>query len=268
MQRKNYLRVSPTPSPDVALGAHGIGHYIHPAGFWEPPMTKPFAEVFWGVEGRGSFVIDGVEMILPPEHIAVYLPGMVHEWSAIDDDWEMRWWTMDGPLTADIMTGMGLHPGVFEAGPAPVELFDRLEAAIRDPSPLGERRASAVAFELLTLTHGLDSTGPGDALVNEILGYLTVHWAEHDLSVTSLAHTFHVHRSTLARRFQAALGTSPVDYIIAMRIQNAMSLLQQTSHTVTEIAHQCGFSDPNYFARLFRRHTGMSPTAYRKRVGV
>ncbi|MBL7077288.1 MAG: AraC family transcriptional regulator [Kiritimatiellae bacterium] len=227
-------------------------------------MTKPFAEVFWGVKGRGSLVIDGVEMILPPEHIAIYLPGMVHEFTAIDEDWEMRWWTMDGPLTADIMTGMGLNPGVFEAGPAPIELFDQLEEAIRDPSPLGERRASALAFELLTLTHGLSTAAKHDALVNEILGYLTVHWAEHDLSVTSLAHRFHVHRSTLARRFQAALGTPPVDYIITMRIQNAMSLLQQTSNTVAEIAHQCGFSEPNYFARLFRNRTGYAPLEFRK----
>jgi AraC-like DNA-binding protein len=229
-------------------------------------MTKPFAEVFWGIKGRGSFVIDGVEMILPPEHIAVYLPGMVHEWKAIDEGWEMRWWTMDGPLAADILTGMGLHPGVFEAGPAPEQLFDKLEQAIRTPSALGERRASAIAYELLTLTHGLAAADKSDALVNEILGYLTVNWAEHDISVDSLARRFRVHRSTLARRFQATLGTSPVDYIIGMRIQNAMSLLRQTSHSVAEIATQCGFNDPNYFARIFRKRTGYAPLKFRKQV--
>ena len=227
-------------------------------------MTKPFAEVFWGIKGRGSFVIDGVEMILPPKHIAVYLPGMVHEFRAIDEDWEMRWWTMDGPLSADILTGMGLHPGVFEAGLAPGKLFEQLEEAMRDPSVQGERRASALAYELLTLTHGLVANGQGDALVNAILGHLTVHWADRDLSVTSLANRFHVHRSTLARKFLAALGTSPMDYIIGMRTQNAMSLLQQTTHTVAEIARQCGFSDPNYFARLFRSRTGQAPQEYRK----
>ena len=264
MQRKNYLRVNQAPSPDVALGAHGVGHYIHPAGYREVPMTKPFAEVFWGIRGRGRFVIDGVEMMLPPEHIAVYLPGMVHEFTAIDDDWEMRWWTMDGPLAGKITTGMGLSPGVFEAGPAPEDLFDRLEEAMRDPSAHGERRASALAFELLTLTHGLSANGESDALVNEILGYLTVHWAEHDLSVASLARRFHVHRATLTRKFQAVLGTSPMDYIISMRIQNAMSLLRQTTHLVTEISAQCGFNNPNYFARLFRSRTGYAPLEFRK----
>jgi len=227
-------------------------------------MTKPFAEVFWGISGRGQFVIDGVEMILPPDHIAVYLPGMVHEFTAIDDDWEMRWWTMDGPLAADIMTGMGLHPGVFEAGLVPAELFDQLEEAIRDPSPHGERRASAIAFELLTLTHGLGAAGQRDALVNEILGHLTVHWAEYDLSVASLARRFHVHRATLTRKFQAVLGVSPMDYIISMRIQNAMSLLRETTHSVNEISAQCGFNSPNYFARLFRSRTGYAPIEFRK----
>ncbi len=265
MQRVNYLRVNQAPSPDVALGAHGVGHYIHPAGYQEEPMAKPFAQVFWGIRRCGSFMIDGVEMILPPEHIAVYLPGMVHAWRAVDDDWEMRWWTMDGPLASDIITGMGLHPGVFAAGPAPAGVFHKLEAAIRDPSPLGERRASALAYELLTLTHGLTTAAKRDALVNEIMGYLTVHWAERDLSVGSIARRFRVHRSTLARRFQAALGISPVDYIIGLRIQNAMSLLRQTTHSVAEIARQCGFKDPNYFARIFRNRTGIAPLAFRKR---
>jgi len=172
---------------------------------------------------------------------------------------------MDGPLASDIITGMGLHPGVFAAGPAPAGVFHKLEAAIRDPSPLGERRASAIAYELLTLTHGLTTAGKRDALVNEIMGYLTVHWAEQDLSVGSMARRFRVHRSTLARRFQAALGISPVDYIIGMRIQNAMSLLRQTTHSVAEIARQCGFKDPNYFARIFRNRTGIAPLAFRKR---
>jgi len=256
--------VNQTPSPDVVLGANAVGHYIEPAGFREKPMTKPFAEVFWGIRGRGSFIIDGVEMILPPDHIAVYLPGMVHDWSAVDEGWEIRWWTLDGPLAGEIMTGMGLNPGVFEAGPAPVELFDQLEEAMWDPSANGERHASALAYELLTRTQGRAANDRSDALVNEVLGYLTLNWAEHDLSVTSLARTFKVHRATLARKFQSALGTSPVDYIIAMRIQNAMSLLRQTNHSVAEIARQCGFKDPNYFARVFRKRSGCAPLEFRK----
>jgi AraC-like DNA-binding protein len=252
------------PTPDVPLGAHGVGHYTLPEGFHETPMTKPFAEVFWGIKGRGRFVIDGVDMVLPPDHIAVYLPGMVHEFSAIDDAWEMWWWTLDGPLASGVLSGMGLSPGVFEAGPAPVKLFEALWKAIHDPSAKGERRSSAIVYELLTLTHGLGSAGQDDALVNEVLGHLEIAWANRELSVNYLARRFGVHRSTLARRFQDALGTSPVDYIIGIRVQNAMSLLRQTTRSVTEIANQCGFKDPNYFARLFRKRTGFAPLAFRR----
>jgi len=247
----------------VALGAHAVGHYILRAGHYEAPQAKNFAEVVWSIRGRGRLVIDGVEVILPPEHIAVYLPGMVHEFTAIDD-WEMRWWTMDGPLAADTMNSMGLYPGVFRAGPAPVELFEALQKAIISPSLKGERAASALAYELLTLTHGLGTINQHDALVNEVLVHLETEWSDQDLSVAALARRFGVHRATLTNRFKDAFGTSPMDYIIGVRIQNAMSLLRLTTHTVTEIAHQCGFKDPNYFARLFRSRTGSTPLEFRK----
>ena len=54
MTRTMILRVGQAPSPDVALGALSVGHYILPLGFREEPMTKRFVEVFWSVKGRSS----------------------------------------------------------------------------------------------------------------------------------------------------------------------------------------------------------------------
>lgn len=263
-RRTIYSRPSMAPSAHIPLGARDVGHYILPAGFREPPFRKHFLEVFWGVRGSGVFVIDGEEHRLHPSQIAVYMPGMVHEFRAIEKDWEFRWWTMDGPLAADIAAALGLAPGVFDAGPVPSELFEQLAQAIRDISMGGERHASVVAYELLTRTRAAACVPAGDVLINEVLRFMECNWHLHSLSVSFLARRFKVHRSTLARRFQDVLGITPVDYIAGLRVQNAMALLQQTSHTVAEIADHCGYSDAAYFARMFRKRTGKSPLGYRK----
>jgi AraC-like DNA-binding protein len=70
---------------------------------------------------------------------------------------------------------------------------------------------------------------------------------------------------TLLQLFREATGVSPIDYVIRTRVARAADLLRNTRQKVTEIAFQCGFQDSSYFARQFRRVTGMSPSAYRSR---
>jgi transcriptional regulator GlxA family with amidase domain len=70
--------------------------------------------------------------------------------------------------------------------------------------------------------------------------------------------------STLHRHFRAALGASPIEYLVRTRIRHARDLLQQTDLPVTEIAFECGFESADYFSRCFRNSTGLSPRAYRK----
>jgi transcriptional regulator GlxA family with amidase domain len=50
-----------------------------------------------------------------------------------------------------------------------------------------------------------------------------------------------------------------------VRLQAAADLLTGSRLSVTEIALECGFNEPNYFARQFRRHIGVSPSEYRRR---
>ena len=57
-----------------------------------------------------------------------------------------------------------------------------------------------------------------------------------------------------------------MQYILSLRMANAQSLLESTQYNITEVAAAVGYDDPLYFSRLFRRHTGFSPTKYRERA--
>ena len=65
------------------------------------------------------------------------------------------------------------------------------------------------------------------------------------------------------RRFKAATGMSPSDYVTALRLQKAKELLSDTPMLVKEIADACGFANEYYFSNFFKKQTGLSPSAFR-----
>lgn len=72
-------------------------------------------------------------------------------------------------------------------------------------------------------------------------------------------------RRNLVRRFKAATGTTPINYLQETRINAAKSLLEQTRQTILEIMLHCGYNDLKAFRQVFRKITGLTPTAYREK---
>ena len=71
--------------------------------------------------------------------------------------------------------------------------------------------------------------------------------------------------STFARRFRAATNYRPIDYVHAIRIERARVLLERDLGGVEDVGFTVGYQDPTFFRRLFRRTTGLTPAAYRRR---
>lgn len=70
------------------------------------------------------------------------------------------------------------------------------------------------------------------------------------------------------RRFKQATGDSPLIYLQKLRVAAAKRLLESDHRTMQEISDAVGYQDVAYFRELFQRHTGASPSAYRRRFGV
>ena len=66
------------------------------------------------------------------------------------------------------------------------------------------------------------------------------------------------------RSFRSAMGTSPMKYILNIRIRNAQTLLETTDYSISVIASLVGYDNPMYFSRLFRKAKGITPSRYRK----
>jgi transcriptional regulator GlxA family with amidase domain len=73
---------------------------------------------------------------------------------------------------------------------------------------------------------------------------------------------------TFARRFRAATGYGPMDYVQALRIEEAKQLLERSRKSVDDIGVENGYGDPASFRRMFKRFTCLTPAAYRRRFDM
>ena len=73
---------------------------------------------------------------------------------------------------------------------------------------------------------------------------------------------------TFKRRFTEATGFAPINYVQRLRIEDAKRRLERTDAPADEISWKVGYEDAAFFRRLFKRVTGMTPGAYRRRFQV
>lgn len=84
------------------------------------------------------------------------------------------------------------------------------------------------------------------------------------LSSADLAKIANMSERNFYRTFQQATGVSPHQYLLNLRISHAAELLKHSSDSITEIAFECGFQDSSYMTKQFKKHTGTTPSMYRK----
>lgn len=99
--------------------------------------------------------------------------------------------------------------------------------------------------------------------VYSITSYIHTHFSE-DLSLDFLAEKFCISSCYLSHQFKDVTGFTLTDYIQMTRIRNVQSLLISTQTPITELSFPCGFNSFSQFNRVFRKHTGVSPSQYRK----
>ena len=94
--------------------------------------------------------------------------------------------------------------------------------------------------------------------------YIDTHYQEN-ITLDQLAELNHISKFHLAHAFTEEYGISPINYLISKRISEAEHLLKTTDFSLSLISNTTGFSSSSYFAQIFRKQKGMSPTEFRKK---
>ncbi|WP_354000721.1 response regulator transcription factor [Sporosarcina newyorkensis] len=104
---------------------------------------------------------------------------------------------------------------------------------------------------------------PSTEVIEQLITYIKGH-LEDKLTLNELSQLVHLHPQYLSRLFKQKMDRSLTEYITSTRLEKSKELLVDSQYTITEISRLCGFSDSNYFTRVFRKQEGIPPSHYRK----
>ncbi len=96
-----------------------------------------------------------------------------------------------------------------------------------------------------------------------IKNHIDEHY-RHELPLSYYADACRMTVGHFIKRFKTEYGVTPHQYVLDKRFEWVLQYLKDENCSIERVAHDAGFSDPQYFARLFKKRLGMTPTAYRK----
>jgi AraC-like DNA-binding protein len=215
--------------------------------------------VKWVIAGEAAMRLSGRRLSFGPGDVAVYLPAEPHEFWAVAPVSEMCWFSTDGELAEQFAHMLGLRPGVYRYGEAPVAVIEEMIRSLGDQSLLGRRRSSELAVHLQYDVANHTPPPQITSLVQQVRHLIQDGLADPGLSATGIAEQMNYNRGSLSRMFHRHAGLTIMECITQMRLQQAEFLLQQTDDRIGDIARKCGFRDLSYFTRWVKKHVGSVP---------
>ena len=100
---------------------------------------------------------------------------------------------------------------------------------------------------------------------NRAIGLIEQHYSGN-ITVQSIADTLNIDRSYFSNFFKKETGLSPKQYLINHRLSKALELLDKGKYTVSVVSASVGFSDLFTFSRCFKKHYGVSPSEYKRKL--
>jgi len=106
-----------------------------------------------------------------------------------------------------------------------------------------------------------------DSVIARCQAWIAEHYAEA-APVAAMVRLSGLAERSFKRRFQQATGMSPIEYVQALRIEEAKQMLEAGDEPIESVAQDVGYEDAAFFSRLFRRKVNLTPAQYRKRFGA
>ena len=110
--------------------------------------------------------------------------------------------------------------------------------------------------------------GRGGAMLSRARAYLAQNFSNPNLMLRDVSEYVGVSDSRFSTVFGQQMGITFTEYLTALRIGKARELLTATQMRSSQIAQAVGYNDPHYFSYLFRKHTGLTPSEYRRGDGI
>ena len=238
--------------------------------------THPFTELFYVVDGKGEFNIQGQRFPVKANDFVIINPQVEHtELSSPDEPLEYIMLGIRGLSFSNLTpVSEGGHPfSFFNLRDEKKDILRYLNAMVQEATSqqmsyelVCHNLLEILLIKILRHQHfdlevGKQSKATKD--ISFIKHYLETYYHE-SIQLEDLASMTHLSRFYISHSFKKEIGMSPMEYLIDIRIKESKILLRTTNYSISQVADIVGFTTPTYFSKQFRKSTGISPTDYRE----
>ena len=243
------------------------GHYVRRS------RGTPQFVLFFCLSGAGSCTLGRRTFPMGAGDLVVLPPRQAHLYSADDrTPWTIFWVHFEGGRAADYVKCLGATPeNPVVSVDSPATMFEAFEDTFRHATH-GFSDAAMMALGTafarllgLAVTHRRSPGLRARRAEARLLKALAVirDRPGHSWSVAEMAREAGMSVPHFSTLFRHQTGLPPMTFLIGLRMQRAMDLLQRGQHNVSEAARAVGYEDAFYFSRLFHRHLGVPPSSCR-----
>lgn len=282
--------------PELAITGFGSLYYFELApGFFHPPeYHSGIWEMVFVDDGELSAEADAISYRLHKGQVIFHQPGEIHAHHASHQG-ICNILVLSFSCSSALMSHFRKKIFTLEKGSQKIlslfleearDALGEIPSRIDDKSALDFSGARQGAIQLMQcylveflfslIRCGEDSVKPmervptgrmaesqqAEAIENYILEHVCL-----PASLAPICQEFSMSRTYLCRVFKEGTGRSPIDFWIEQKIREAKKLIRQDEMNITQIAELLGYTSIHHFSRMFKRLTGLSPTAYKNSVG-
>ena len=230
-------------------------------------------QLLYVAAGKAHFYFDGMKCTLKAGTIVIYRPNEMQKYRySPSDKAEVYWVHFTGTEVETLLEKYGFckDKNIFFAGTQ--SNFNMLFSQMIKELQLRRSNYSTLLsmyFEQILISakrHFEDSKTASSLTISEIeraTNYFNTNYTK-PISITDYASSRGLSAGWFINNFKKINKVTPAQYLINLRITTAMELLLRSNKNITEIANSVGIEDSLYFSRIFKTHTGFSPSEYRK----
>jgi AraC family transcriptional regulator len=232
----------------------------------------PFVLLQHTLSGRGRLRFEGRRVqIQEGQTMLLRFPHDNRYWLGPHAQWEFFWLCLNGREVLRVWREVMAVHGPLVCLPACtldrlagicLSVLDGAASTAARSSSLAYEAAMCVADELLPRADRAAAARP--VAIERSVSLCHARASDPRLDVAQLAAAAGYSRHHFTRLFTQSVGSPPARYLLHLRLEKAVGQLRSSNLPVKQVAARCGFADPNYFAKAFRRVFGINPRDVRR----
>ena len=229
-----------------------------------------FDVFFFVIEGECFLNVEGQSYIVRKGQLAFLPKGKRRRYTQSSKNFSMYEIRFDAEADGEnLMSAMGLSESDLVVSlPYPDEIKRLFEESSREElfqNPVYRLSLCSNLMGIIRLysEERIRQKGSDSEFFKPVTEYMAQN-LESEINLTTLSALVYMHPTYFVKRFGKCFGMPPLAYLNKLRIYYAMELLSSAQDSVEDIARRVGIHDPSYFARVFKKYTGTSPSEYRQ----